>query len=157
MSGPRTSTTRPRRGVVPLVSGAAVVVLLAAAAQGGIAGPLLRAAGLVADEPAYTELAFVDPDRLGTRLAATGGLVDSTFAIHNHEGTDTTYPWSVVLRDGERVEVIADGERTVPAGTGVTVPVSVALTCPSHARVEVRVAVPARSIDFLAPCPQGER
>lgn len=151
-----TNPTLPARDdfVIRKVLILAVIVLSAALAVGlaqtGTGTYLLRKAGLSAAPAGYTSLAFADPQSLPTRLPHARSQVKTSFAVSNTSAGPRSYHWSIVLDHGR---ALASGDVSVPAGGSATVTRTVTVACASgQARITVRLAAPAESIDFRAAC-----
>jgi hypothetical protein len=157
-----TDLTSPRRAnpVAGKVLILMVIVLCAALAIGlaqtSAGGYLLREAGLSARPAGFTSLAFADPQSLPARLPSS---VRTSFTVTNTSGDPHSYQWSISMDHAGHTTPLAAGQVSVPAGGSTTVTRTVTASCANgQARMTVRLAAPAESIDFWAACsPGGKR
>ncbi|SRR6266568_1302324 len=137
---------------------AAVVLVTAGIAQTGGGQALLRQAGVIAPEPGYTELAFARPQALPAQ-AASQAKFNVSFVINNVTSVTHDYQWSLWLVNNGHTHYMGKGDTRLEAGRGATVSPAVVMTCSAgQARIVVRLASPAESIDFWSKClPRGGR
>ena len=68
----------------------------------------------------YTELAFAAPTQLPTRLTKDG-TVSFAFAVHNVQGSTTTYPFSIYSEvNSSQNTTLASGQLTLQNGQWIT-------------------------------------
>ncbi|HTZ30612.1 MAG TPA: hypothetical protein VMC83_41875 [Streptosporangiaceae bacterium] len=135
----------------------AAAVTAAGVAQTPAGHSALAGAGLFSEPASYTALSFAAPQSLPEQLRSAHAGVDASFVIRNSSGGSRSYQWSItVLRDGH-TQRVASGTVRVRAGSAVTVPQRVAISCAGgRLRVAVNLTRPAESIDFQAACAPGK-
>lgn len=135
---------------------AAVVLVTAGIAQTGAGQALLRQAGVIASAPGYTELAFARLQALPAQ-AASQAKFNVSFVINNVTSVTHDYQWSLWLVNNGHTHYMGKGDTPLEAGHGATVTHAVVMTCSAgRARIVVRLASPAESIDFWSKClPRG--
>jgi hypothetical protein len=146
--------TQPIKGNLGIAVAIVAVLLFALSlAQTAAGRSVLRAAGLYRGSSAYTSLAFSNPQSLPPRLSTTHTKLAVSFVIGNVSTTPHRYQWSVFLNHGGHASRLAAGGTQVPSGGSATVSRRVTVSCSSgRARVVVKLADPAESIDFWAAC-----
>jgi hypothetical protein len=131
----------------------AAVALAVGLAQTSAGHSLLRGAGLYEEPEGYTSLAFTDPQSLPTRLSSNPARVRMSFAINNASADPRSYHWSIELERTGHDYRLAAGAVEVPAGNRASVVRSVKAYCvQGQARMTVKIAAPAESVDFLMAC-----
>jgi hypothetical protein len=110
----------------------------------------LRSVGVVGEPARYTELAFVAPAQLPTRLRRATQTLHVPFTIANHEHAAVSYKWTVSV-SGSRTEVASSGVVPVSAGRQATVDPFVRVRCDQRTRVTVRLSS-GEHIDFWVTC-----
>jgi len=125
-------------------------------AQTGPGHSVLRSAGLVAPQPAYTALAFAHPQQLLTQLFSTEALLETSFVIQNLSPGSRAYAWHMVeVHDGRRLQV-ASGRTKVGGGRAATISKTVLTSCASgRLEVVVSLTTPSESIAYSMMCPAG--
>ena len=148
--------TQPMAGKVGIaVAIVALLTLALSSAQTAAGRSVLQAVGLYRGPSAYTSLAFSDPQSLPASLSATRTKLAISFVISNVSTTPHRYQWSVFLNLNQRGHAsrLAAGGTQVPADGRAAVSRRVTVSCPSgRARLVVKLADPAESIDFWAAC-----
>jgi hypothetical protein len=125
-------------------------------AQTGPGQSLLEDAGLRGGAgQGYTELAFATPARLPRDLAAARTVA---FTVHNAEGADRRYGWTLRLRDGQASTDVGHGELALAEDGRGTVAARLPDVCAGATRrtkyqVSVALDTPQRqTIAFYAAC-----
>jgi O-antigen/teichoic acid export membrane protein len=136
--------TRGRRW--PLV--AAAVVVLIGISFATPAGRHQWAVSFIRQPTPYTVLSFENAGHLPTTLSS-GGHLELTFAVTNHEGRDVRYRYLVTSASSGQIPVVLQRSiLAVPEGVRQTESVSVVPTCQgSPCRVQVSLPGPAESIE----------
>lgn len=130
----------------------AVVALMAGLLQTGNGYSFLQKIGFSGAAASYTSLAFTDPQSLPTHLSRSIRMRLS-FDVTNTSAGPRGYHWSLMLQRAGRDKRLAAGEINVPAGNRLTVARTVRASCTKgRARMIVRLAAPAESIDFWMDC-----
>jgi hypothetical protein len=131
----------------------AVLTLVLGLAQTSAGRSVLQAAGLYRGPAAYTSLAFSNSQSLPASLPATGTKLAVSFVISNVSTSPRRYQWSVLLNQRGHTSRLAVGGTQVPANGRATVSRRVTVSCSSgQARLVVKLADPAESVDFWAAC-----
>jgi hypothetical protein len=143
---PEGPAKRTRRRRWPLVAAAGVV--LAGISLATPAGRHQWALSFIRQPTPYTVLSFENAGHLPTTLPS-GGRLDLSFAVTNHEGRDVRYRYFVTSASNGQVPVVLHrGILSVPAGVRQAESVSVVPTCQgSPCQVQVSLPGPAESID----------
>jgi hypothetical protein len=131
----------------------AVLALALSLAQTAAGRSVLQAAGLYRGPSAYTSLAFSNPQSLPASLPATGTERAVSFVISNVSTSPHRYQWSVFLNQRGHASRLAAGGTQVPADGHAAVSRRVTVSCSGgRARLVVKLADPAESVDFWTAC-----
>lgn len=136
---------------------AIIMVMCAAMTQTGQGRRLLEETGVISRPTPYTGLAFAQPQSLPVQ-AASHAKFRVPFVIHNASAVTSDYRWSVSLVDKGRKAQLGSGTTAVAAGRTVTVTSTVDMRCSGgQARIEIKLARPPESIDFMLTCLRNTR
>jgi hypothetical protein len=126
------------------------VATLATLAQSKTGQRELRKIGVAAPPPAFTALAFVDPNQLPTTLHQQVQRLVVPFTIINHSARAASYRWQIVAA-GPRQRMLGSGFIQVAGGQASIVSPQVELGCTDRTRVNVLLST-GTSIGFWAAC-----
>lgn len=114
---------------------------------------VLRSAHIVGAPAAYTELTFVAPADLPSKLVATSAMNVPAFEIHNVTGETRNYRWSVILGSAGHSVRSATGETSLADGQRKTLSPALNVDCrPGAVTMTVKLAGSDESIAFKADC-----
>jgi hypothetical protein len=157
VTGASTAVNRPRGWRLQwLVAGLLVALALAAVAlaQSSAGRSTLRRFGLANAPPRYTELSFSWPTKLPKYLLDGRSRHVVPFSVHNSEGRDLTYRWTVSETAGGRTSRLAAGSTFIAAGDRTAVAPRFDVACAGSGRVRVVIDLPdqSESIGWWAQC-----
>jgi hypothetical protein len=149
----RRATFAGGKRLIIWVSVMAAIALTAGLMQTGTGHSLLQKLGLSGTAADYTALAFTNPKSLPAHLSPRPAKMKLSFDVTNSSAGPRSYNWSMALERGGRNTRLAAGEISVPAGSRLTVARTVKASCAKgRARLIVKIAAPAESIDFWMAC-----
>jgi hypothetical protein len=139
-----------------------MLVTAASLAQTPAGHTVLRQVGLDTTPPSYTALSFAQPQALPARLPAPRTSLRVPFTIHNDSSGTRSYQWSLTAsRIGKAGGLTArsvSGTSTLAPGATVTKDPALPLVCHGgQIRITIRLASPAKFIDFLSRCPTSPK
>ncbi|GAA3227946.1 hypothetical protein [Actinocorallia longicatena] len=130
----------------------AVLLMVLGGAQTPPGGTVLRALGLTAEPPAYTELSFTTPAALPDFVQAGAVPEHASFEIRNRGTTAQDYRWSVYVERGKRRVKAGSGALRLGPGAARTLKPP-ALRCTSGpVRVVVQLDGRTERITFHSVC-----
>lgn len=129
------------------------LIVLVGFAQTPVGRVGLRNIGFIATPPAYTSLAFSDPQGIPEALTAQTANVPITFRIENVGSSKHSYQWSIRLVGRQGAQNVYSGATQVGSRKGVTISSIVKIHCTmGRVAVLVELAHPAESIDSWITC-----